>query len=307
MWFEDGDSTGRRWSKSNKRRYAARHPILAVNTRLSARRVEDVRRVAGIVLVVFVLTAATAFAYFGYGQTRDFLFTANPDFTIRTLDIQTKRDAVITPALVREYTGLAEGTNLFEVSIGQIRQDFLARVPNVRDVEITRYLPDTLKIEVFERDPIAVIQQKRGPDVFVDGQGYVFAARSRREGLPAITGYGGPVLRLGQQVGGLLRDAVLTLDTAKKLAAAPELGIVGVDAQGRVGGRDDGLQVKMDGGTVVNLWWPRRDDDSTRGLRELQNRLTFLAGILRRARRESQPVRTLNLTLDSYVGASTIE
>lgn len=307
MWFDDRESTGRRWSRKNRRRFAPRHPILAVNTRLNAQRVQEMRRIAGIALILFVLTAATAFGYFGYVQTREMFFTQNPEFAIRTLDIRTEPGAVVTPMLVREYTGIEEGTNLFAVDIAQLRRDIIARVPNVRDMEITRFLPHTLRIDVYERVPVAVIQPKRGPDVFVDEQGYVFAARARREGLTVITGYDGPVLRLGQRVEGLLGDAVMVRSVSRKIPG-DLLSIVAIDVRGKLDGRDDALQLRTSGGTVVALWWPRRGDDATRGLQALEDRLTFLAASLRWYRQNGLPMpATFRLTQDSITGAGTFE
>ncbi|MDI6775254.1 MAG: FtsQ-type POTRA domain-containing protein [Verrucomicrobiota bacterium] len=308
MWFDDGEMTGRRWSRKNRRRRAPRHPILAVNTRLNAQRDQEVRRIAWIVLALLVLTAATAFGYFGYAQTWELLFANNPNFTIRTLDIRTEPGAVITPTLVREYTGLEEGANLFAVDIARIRRDIMARVPNVRDMEITRRLPGALRIEVYERIPIAAIQQKRGPDVFVDEQGYVFAARVRREGLTLITGCDGPVLRLGQRVEGLLMDAVLTRDTSAKIPAALELEIVEIDVRGKLEGRDDALRLRLASGTAVSFWWPRPEDDATCGLQALQDRLTFLAAVLRWHRRNGRPFPpTFSLTRNSITGTGAFE
>jgi hypothetical protein len=56
----------------------------------------------------------------------------------------------------------------------------------------------------------------------------------------------------------------------------------------------------LDSGTEVDLWWPRRDLKSAESITDLQNRLIYLRGVLKRAKQDGQRLRRVNLTLESY-------
>ncbi len=304
VWFEEDPWFGRRRPGRNRRWRLPRPPILKADLCLDRDRAQQTRRLTALLMALGATTAAVILSYVGFSRMEEYLFASNPDFILRHLDIRTDSGGILTPELMREYLGIAEGDNLFQTNIVRLRSELLHRVPNLRDVEITRILPDTLRVEVRERVPLALIQfsRSRNPDVFVDEEGRIFAARARREGLPVIRVRNGPSVCLGDWVDGLLRDAVLVLDTARTSAAASELHIRAIDVVGRSRGREDVLQLHIDG-TVVDFWWPRPPNDPQRGLQALKDRLIFLAGILRRARRDGRSLERINLTLDSLVAA----
>jgi cell division septal protein FtsQ len=76
------------------------------------------------------------------------------------------------------------GTNLFHLDIARLRRD-LASLQWVSRVEIEKKLPDTLRVVVVERTPVALAQT--GAEVaYVDERGTVFAPLSPAVGDPDL-------------------------------------------------------------------------------------------------------------------------
>jgi len=131
--------------------------------------------VAGVALIWIVLV-----------EIGRVLYSENPRFNIATLEIRGGR--ILTREMVKEFTGIREGMNMFAFSLRKVRRDFLNKVPFARRMSISRTLPDTLVIDIEEREAIAKIGSKDGALV-ADRDGSLFLLRSRREDLPVITGY----------------------------------------------------------------------------------------------------------------------
>lgn len=87
--------------------------------------------------------------------------------------------------------GLANGVNLAEYArrFEQVRARVLARIPNLRTLDFTRYFPNQLDIRVSERTPLARLGQRGGTKRtgrVVDEEGVVFLRTSGTQLLPAI-------------------------------------------------------------------------------------------------------------------------
>lgn len=101
----------------------------------------------------------------------------------------------------RAHTGRAELLKALNVSRGSpiLSIDLMAAhqrivaLPWVREARISRRLPDTIRLELIERIPVA-IWQRGGEMVLVDRDGVSIAARDMREfgQLPLIVGKGAP-------------------------------------------------------------------------------------------------------------------
>lgn len=107
-------------------------------------------------------------------------------FAVQTIEVQ---GAVHTPraaidAVAEQYVGL----NLFQIDIARVQRD-LGGLPWVRRIDIEKTLPDTLRIKIAERSPVALL---RDGDrlLYVDTEGVGFAELSPAVGdddLPLIT------------------------------------------------------------------------------------------------------------------------
>lgn len=217
MWFDDEDISGRRLFAG--KRNTRRKPVLQVNARLNIEKKAGMYRVAVFVLVPTIILAAGILVWKGLGLAEDLLFSKNDRFTITTLEIKTEKGAVISPDLVREYTQLSEGMNLFEFNIRKIRDEFMHNAPNLQSMKISRHLPHTLKIDMMERVPLAQLGWRKA--LVADSEGCVFARRPGSGDLPVITGYSAESLRPGSRIHGMGLASLHILDACSN----PKLGL----------------------------------------------------------------------------------
>ena len=61
---------------------------------------------------------------------------------------------IIPAKLIVNHFGLTNGVNLAEVPFATLRERLLKDVPNLRDVKISRHLPNFVRVEVSERVPV---------------------------------------------------------------------------------------------------------------------------------------------------------
>ncbi|MEA2236800.1 MAG: cell division protein FtsQ [Thermoanaerobaculia bacterium] len=107
-------------------------------------------------------------------------------FAVKSIEIT---GVVHTPraeidAITRQYIGL----NLFKIDIGGLRHD-LRGLGWVKRIEAEKKLPDTLRIRIVERTPVALVAAS-GRIAYVDEEGMAFADLSPSVGdsdLPIIT------------------------------------------------------------------------------------------------------------------------
>jgi cell division septal protein FtsQ len=292
MLFDDTDVHGRRLGRSDRGR---RKQVLNVRGGGTAGAHSPGYRLAVLVLVPVVLAGLVVGLWFGARWSGRMLFSRNDRFRIARLDITAGQ--VITAPLIREYTGLQEGLNLFAADIGAIRRTLLRRTPVVRSMTISRLLPDTLTIEIVERQAVARLG-RRG-SLVVDGSGMIFSRRDGQRHLPVLVGLSEGRMKPGERVQGAGRDAAWLLDLCEQTGIDRDVVVSAIDVRGGFSGREDALRLYLSGGTTVDLWWDRSGGAAASEDR-LRNRLLFLRGLLRRAAKERRTLRTVNLTLEDY-------
>lgn len=82
------------------------------------------------------------------------LVYGNKNYAIQSLDIQT--DGVLSPEQIRRWSGVKSGDNLFTLDLARIKRD-LELVPVIQSVAVERVLPQTFRLRVVEREPVAQI------------------------------------------------------------------------------------------------------------------------------------------------------
>jgi cell division protein FtsQ len=154
------------------------------------RRVQ-VQRLFAVARNILIVAAIILGAFAAYRHTQ-----SGAQFAVKTIEIDgathTPRGAL--DAVTRQYRGM----NLFKLDIARVRRD-LGALAWVRRVDIEAKVPDTLRIKIVERTPIALVLdggEALSPVRYVDDDGVTFAELSPAVGdndLPIIRG--GDVLR----------------------------------------------------------------------------------------------------------------
>lgn len=221
----------------SKNRRLERPYVLATRTggsRLRAARV----RYASAALAASLTTLIVLFLLWrGLAWMLDRLVYENPAFAIQTIDISS--DGVLSPEQIRRWADLKTGQNLLALDLGRVKRD-LELVPMIQSVAIERLLPQTLRLRVYEREPVAQVLQPLGPGVrepvvfTLDQKGFVMlpVPPSQRavpwlatnEFLPVITGVNYVELRPGRPVESPQVKAALRLIT--EFERSPMAGLV---------------------------------------------------------------------------------
>jgi cell division septal protein FtsQ len=122
-----------------------------------------------------------------------------------------------------EIHQVVEGkSTLPAIPVGKIRK-MLISDPRISNAEVTRIFPDTLRIAITERQPVAVLRFNRNyrhNDLYIDRDGYVIPANISAGGetLPIVIGLGKPVdYPIGQKANDLALLAFLTFLRESKL------------------------------------------------------------------------------------------
>ncbi len=215
-------------------------------------------------------------------------FYENQEFALKDLQVLTNGELTY-PQIVSEGD-LREGVNLLRIDIEALRAR-LERLPQVREVEVTRQLPDRLSIKISERFPVAWIScpamgiraktSQRG--FMLDAEGYVIPCESLLKkylSLPTIQARRLPQVKLGARLESEGVGAALRLiERSNELLFDDQIEIVEVDI------RND---------YSMSAYY-NTDAEVTFGLEDIEDQLNDLKLILKHANAKNLQVATLNL------------
>lgn len=288
MRAQNSRNTGRfgRWFRGRRQ-----DPLLAVETTTAPER--RLWRTLAVVIPLILIALVGTLWWVGITAGRA-LFTHNPRFTLRHLQIQAG-GPMITEAHVRDYLGIAEGTNLFCIDIAALREEFLRKTPSVKSMTINRKLPDTLEIQISER--VAVARIGRFKPLGIDPEGYVYHLRSPARELPMIDGFYDATLRPGAQAGGMFRCALQVIEACNKGAYNPALRVESIDIS-----NGEYLDLRLVNGERVRLAWEHMNENSDPSNRRLNAKLEQLSAVLRTTAGRGKRVALADLTFtEDYV------
>lgn len=202
------------FGKPKNRAFERRH-VLDVKV---ARR-QAVRHRVRVATLAASLSIGTVFAIYVLWRvgnwTLDRCIYENDAFAVRQVDIET--DGVLSIDQLRRWAGVKQEQNLFRIDLTRVKRD-IELVPAIQNVTVERVLPNTLKIRVVEREPIAQMQ-----DYLLDAAGYAMrplephqrAIRPQPgERYPIITGVNPNELRAGRPLESPQAHAALRFLTA---------------------------------------------------------------------------------------------
>jgi hypothetical protein len=146
MWFKR--------EHRNRNRRLGRGHVLDVKLRSDQVRAVRVRLLSIAGGIVF----GTVFSLYLIWRTGEALLDKfvyeNPDFAIQSVEVQT--DGVIPADTIRSWSGVRLGQNLIGLDLAGVKRN-LELVSMLDAVSVERILPQTLKIRVTERTPVAQI------------------------------------------------------------------------------------------------------------------------------------------------------
>ncbi len=131
------------------------------------RRDSSPRTITRLLVVGLFFIVVTGLVLATIRQSMAFL-TDNASYEIQALDIP--EPAYMSVEDVTALSGVVKGANLLHLPIKEVRKRLLEH-PNIKDATVLRIMPNVLRIEVKEREPLAQISI--GKNYLVDAEGYV--------------------------------------------------------------------------------------------------------------------------------------
>lgn len=145
-----------------------------------------VRTEIKLIAAVCACVAAFAGLTFGWRWLNAMMFSENPVYTVKNLEIVTQ--LATTPQQIQALTSIHEGINIFSFNASRKRSELLRNVPNLAEARIEKILPDTVRITTTDRLPVLRIA---ATNFAVDSRGTVMAIdeaqRRRWVSLPVLT------------------------------------------------------------------------------------------------------------------------
>jgi hypothetical protein len=290
MVWEDSELMGGRSRMRNR--------TLRANARVSAGK-PAAARVAILAFAIAVLAAGVAVVWLGISFAGRKLFSSNSLFTVRKVEIVGEGD--IVSYFMNEKKQIREGTsNLFSFDLAALRDEFMKQrfAAKYKSMELTRILPDTLRVQVVERVPVARLTGSGA--LVADAEGFVFGLGTGRQALPVLMGYPASPPLPGERLQGNACAAVALLDLCEQTGLSRDLLIGSIDVTGGFRGRPDDLRVYLLDKVEADIWWPHGDTFTAASMQNLRERLAFLGRVLAWCRENGKRARTVNLTLESF-------
>ena len=207
MSFGQKSSRSRNRRVSNVRQRRQQH-LLDVKVRSRRATQHRVRRAMGVLIKIILVAALLGVSYAGARAAAKRLLFENPDFQLKTIELQT--DGSLQREQVLKTADLHEGENIFNVNLARVH-DRIQQLPQTDEVQVVRKLPGEIDIRVVERKPVAwITSEKEISDPFVSDGAFLVDARGvlmkqkkllpEYLGLPLIVGCSSESLEAGKVV-----------------------------------------------------------------------------------------------------------
>ena len=215
-------------------------------------------------------------------------FYENQEFALTDLRIET--NGVLTYPRIVSEGDLREGVNLLSIDIEALRAR-LEKLPKVKEVKISRHLPNQLSIQVSERFPVAWIScpamgiraktSQRG--FMLDAEGHVLpceALLKKYLSLPTLRARTLPQVKLGAKLESAgVKTALRLIKRSNDLLFDEQIEVAEVDIR-----NDYSISVYFNTDTEVTF-----------GMEDIEDQLNDLKLILKHANAKNRQVATLNL------------
>lgn len=212
------------------------------------------------------------------------LFWANPDYALKHVRVVT--DGSLTREQAIHAAKLQPGRNIYSYQVGAAREA-LRKLPQVASVEVTRYFPNRIEVNVVERKPVAWVSSKATETsakseraYLLDDNGVVFQPKrtlNEYGPMPVIGGVEMEDIELGNAI--RKAEIVAALEVLRRVRASGEFKVMAIDV------------TKGYSFTVTN----QRKSQFTFGLDDIPDQLNRLDTIQAEAAQIGQDIATANL------------
>ena len=182
----------------------------------------------------------------------------------------------ILPApLFVSHFGLTNGVNLAHVRFAELRERLIKDTPNLRDVRITRTIPNKVRLEVFERVPVVRVigsGANANANYTADSEGSVFwYPRRDTTLLPIIRESSKNTSAPGAKLSGIALAALRLLEEA----ADPEFSILKIQEVDTF--KQDYLFATLGDSSRAKIAWEDMDKDTKTSRTSLRRQLKRLS------------------------------
>ena len=243
---------------------------------MKATKIERRNRTGLLVTAVIIALAALGVgAALGYDKLRE-IYLEQCVIADMAAQVEITSGKMVLPSTIAEELGLRTGANLALIDFPAKRRELLAKVPNLREVRISRRLPDKVIISTDERIPVARMGLKGKSNVtgrVVDTEGMVFFWQRGTQTLPTIRETQSPGTQKGQRITGRTLAALRLIETCREPEFS-ELGVLEVDVS-----KPDFLLATLANYSTVKIAWDGMDEQTPASRGDLVRKL----GMLRKA------------------------
>jgi POTRA domain, FtsQ-type len=159
---------------SNVRQRRQQH-LLDVKVRSRRAAQHRARKALAVLSRVVLLAALCAAVYAGTREAARRLFFENPDYQLKTIELQT--DGTLQREQILNAADLREGENIFRINLARVH-DLIQQLPQTDEVQVVRKLPSEIDIRVVERKPVAwITNEKEISDPFASDSAFLVDGR----------------------------------------------------------------------------------------------------------------------------------
>jgi cell division protein FtsQ len=247
----NGGRRARAFSGPRARSSSSQHAGIRANAAAALPRTHAARPAITAYVLIVALSKLLGLAILLGSSALLYDLASSVDFSVRHIAVAGNH--LLTDDELRAAAG-ANGRNLFWIRRSELSQR-LRQLPPVESADVVLEMPDRLRIEVKERDPVAVWQAVEIP-FLVDRDGLVLAARPANRPLSVIVDTSNQSLLPGNKVNANVVRSVSTLDRmlsevfgpqAREYQYSPDSGLNVVQTVGPrlVFGDGDDLEFKI--------------------------------------------------------------
>lgn len=215
---------------------------------------------------------------FGYNSLRN-IYLEQCVITDLNRQVEINHGKMVDGEVIREKLGLKTGANLALIDFKTKREDALKTTPNIRNISISRHLPDRITVDVEERSPIARVNirgKKAVSGKVVDTDGVVFIWQRGTNMLPTIREADAPGTHPGAHLSGRALAALRVIEACQE-GDLRELGILEIDAS-----KNDYLLATLGNYSRAKIAWNQMNDiDSFESRDSMLKQLEFLTKAVR--------------------------